>query len=85
MREKFADFGDDSEGEEFDEFGDFLLPMIQELVTGYNKTSHQHDALEEYRVHKHQLESEIEELKEQNQELREIIENQESDKITYAD
>jgi len=85
MREKFADFGDDSDEEEFDEFGDFLLPLVQELVTGYNKTSHQHDALEEYRIHKHQLESEIEELKEKNQELREIIEEQESDKITLED
>ncbi len=85
MREKFGDFGDDSDEEEFDEFGDFLLPMIQELVSGYNKSSHQHDALEEYRIHKIQLESEIDQLKEENQELREIIEEQESDKITYAD
>ena len=85
MREKFADFGDDSDGEEFDEFGDFLLPLVQELVSGYNKSSHQHDALEEYRIHKIQLESEIEELKEENQVLREAIEERESDKITYAD
>jgi hypothetical protein len=85
MREKFGDFGDDSDAEEFDELGDFLLPLVQELVSGYNKSSHQHDALEEYRIHKIQLESEIDQLKEENQELREIIEEQESDKITYTD
>jgi len=85
MREKFADFGDDSDAEEFDELGDFLLPMVQELVSGYNKSSHQHDALEEYRIHKIQLEHEIDQLKEENQALREIIEEHESDKITLED